>query len=92
LAYLSRLPVDIVKLDRSFASAGDDTDDERSRWAFTGGILDAISSIALEVIAEGVETAGQAAALRTLRCEFAQGYYFYQPMPASRVDELLLSP
>jgi EAL domain-containing protein (putative c-di-GMP-specific phosphodiesterase class I) len=88
LAYLSRLPVDIVKLDRSFASGGS-TDDQRPGWAFTSAILEAISSLDLKVVAEGVETAEQADALRTLRCEFAQGYYFYRPMPSAAIDEIL---
>ena len=89
LAYLGRLPVDIVKLDRSFADIGDDSGGDRSRWTFTSAILDAISSLHLRAVAEGVETADQAHTLASLRCAYAQGYYFYRPMPATRLDHVL---
>jgi diguanylate cyclase (GGDEF)-like protein len=90
LAYVSQLPVDIVKLERSFADGGESRrPDSRAGWAFTGALVEAMSSVGLDVVAEGVETADQAAALRSLRCRYGQGYYFHRPMPATSVDEIL---
>ncbi len=89
LSYLSQLPMDIVKLDKSFTQNRSDPAVARSGWAFTGAILDAIASLDRKVIAEGVETAEQATALSTLRCSFAQGYLYSRPVPATEIDQKL---
>jgi diguanylate cyclase (GGDEF)-like protein len=89
LAYLSQLPIDIVKLDKSFTQNRSDPALARSGWAFTGAILEAIASLDRKVIAEGVETPEQAKTLSDLRCSFAQGYLYSRPVPASAIDQLL---
>jgi diguanylate cyclase (GGDEF)-like protein len=89
LAYLSQLPMDIVKLDKSFTQNRSDPAVARSGWAFTGAILEAIASLDRKVIAEGVETPEQAKALSELRCAFAQGYLYSRPVPASAIDQML---
>jgi diguanylate cyclase (GGDEF)-like protein len=88
LAYIARMPVDIVKLDKSFIQR-DGSGSGRMNWAFTDAILQAIGSLGLQAIAEGVETAEQADALRSLRCPLAQGYHFARPAPAATIDEAL---
>ena len=86
LAYLTRLPIDGLKIDRSFV----DTlgRDERST-AITTAIVRMAQALSLDVIAEGVETEQQARTLQELRCELAQGFRFHYPMPADDVSALL---
>ncbi|SDG89311.1 putative bifunctional diguanylate cyclase/phosphodiesterase [Klenkia brasiliensis] len=78
LSYLRRLPVDIVKIDRSFV-----TDLARGGSATTlvASILELARSLSLDVVAEGVETPVQQVALAELGCSFAQGYLFGRPAP-----------
>jgi diguanylate cyclase (GGDEF)-like protein/PAS domain S-box-containing protein len=86
LAYLTRLPIDGLKVDRSFVEALGR--DERST-AITTAIVRMAQALSLEVTAEGVETERQARALAELRCELAQGFYFHRPLAAAAVYELL---
>src|SRR5437870_12375494 len=73
LSYLKRLPIDIVKLDRSFvAGATTDPDDA----ALVMAIITLAHNLRLRVIAEGIETEEQHAFLRLLRCDEGQGYLF----------------
>lgn len=89
LSYISRLPVDLVKIDSSFTQSPADPATPRQTWDFLRAILELISSLRLEAIAEGVETQEQADALRGLNCPFAQGYYFSRPVPADQFDRLM---
>jgi PAS domain S-box-containing protein len=86
LSYLRRFPVNTLKIDQSFISGiGNDTE--------SGEIVRTIVTLAhnlgLDVVAEGVETAEHAAALKNFGCQFAQGYYFYKPMDQDAVEELI---
>jgi diguanylate cyclase (GGDEF)-like protein/PAS domain S-box-containing protein len=76
LSYLRRLPLDFLKIDASL-SAEIDTNPEAS--AIVGAIIAMADVLGLEVVAEGVETEAQAAALRGLGCTLAQGYLFGRP-------------
>ena len=79
LSYLKRLPIDTVKLDRSFVSgATTDPDDA----ALVMAIITLAHNLKLKVIAEGIETEEQKTFLRLLRCDMGQGYLFGKPMPA----------
>jgi len=79
LGYLKRLPIDYVKLDRSFVKgATTDPDDA----ALVMAMITLAHNLKLRVVAEGVETDEQAAFLRLLRCHEGQGYLFSKPMPA----------
>ena len=79
LSYLKRFPIDTLKIDRSFVrDINTDPDDA----AIVTAIVAMARSLHLEVTAEGVETAPQAAFLRSLRCNLVQGFHFGRPMPA----------
>ncbi len=86
LAYLTRLPLDAVKVDRSFVD-GLGTDGRDT--AITDAIIAMSRALSLEVIAEGVESQAQADTLLALGCRLAQGYHFARPMPAAGVSEML---
>jgi diguanylate cyclase (GGDEF)-like protein len=78
LSHLRRLPLDIVKLDRSFI---EELDDVGRDVAIVSAVLDMARSLGLRVAAEGVETEKQAACLRALDCELAQGFLFSAARP-----------
>ena len=86
LSSLQQLPVDILKVDRSFV-ARLDGDDEQAVVA--RAILGLGRTLQLETVAEGVESLNQADELRRLECDMAQGYYFARPADAKRVAALL---
>ncbi len=86
LAYLGGLPIDGLKIDRSFVrSLGRN---ERTT-AITTAIVRMAQALSIEVIAEGVEDERQLGALRELGCELAQGFYFHRPMAAGALTALL---
>ncbi|MDP8991907.1 MAG: EAL domain-containing protein [Actinomycetota bacterium] len=86
LTYLRRLPVEVVKIDRSFVAGIATSPDE---WSLAVAIVKLVKALSLSTVAEGVESAAQLAHLRALGCEFAQGYYFARPQPAPAIDEML---
>jgi diguanylate cyclase (GGDEF)-like protein len=79
LAYLKRLPLDEVKIDRSFVSGM--TEDENDA-VIVRSTIDLARNLGLSVVAEGVETAAIMAELERLRCDVAQGYHLSRPLPA----------
>jgi diguanylate cyclase (GGDEF)-like protein len=79
LAYLTRFPINALKIDRSFVA---DMPHDESDAAIVRTIVEMAHSLSFTVIAEGVETEEQASLLHLLRCEQAQGYLFATPMPA----------
>jgi diguanylate cyclase (GGDEF)-like protein len=86
LSHLQRVPLACVKLDRSFVS-GIGTDDRDT--AIVVAVRQLARALGLVVIAEGVETADQVAALQGIGCELAQGYHFARPLERDQVDALL---
>jgi diguanylate cyclase (GGDEF)-like protein len=89
LTYLRRFPVETLKIDRSFvADLGGDREDE----AIVEMILSLARALDLQVVAEGVETAGQLHQLRRLGCVYMQGFYFGRPMPAEHTLDFLTGP
>jgi len=78
LNYLKRLPIDKVKIDRSFVN---EVISDRHDAAITQGIISMAHHLKLKVIAEGVETEPQFAFLKKNHCDAFQGYYFARPMP-----------
>ncbi len=86
LSRLKELPrVDAVKLDKSFIDGVCETAGDRA--IVTAGIALA-QALQAVTVAEGIETAEQASALRELNCELAQGYFFARPMPPSELGQL----
>jgi EAL domain-containing protein (putative c-di-GMP-specific phosphodiesterase class I) len=85
LGYLGRLPIDALKIDRSFVIRM--TDDPQNT-AIVTTIISLAHSLDLKVIAEGVETPQQAQLLRLLKCDQAQGYLVARPLPADDVAKL----
>jgi EAL domain-containing protein (putative c-di-GMP-specific phosphodiesterase class I) len=86
LGYLSRLPLDYLKVDRSFI---DNMADDPQQMSIVTAIISLAHSIDLKVIAEGVETAQQAQLLRLLRCDQIQGYLVARPQPTADLTPLI---
>ena len=86
LGYLKNLPVDVIKLDRSFVT-GTTTDPDDAALVMT--IMTLAHNLRLSVTAEGVETEDQLEFLKLLKCERAQGYLFGKPAPAVLMERLI---
>ncbi|MEU4624576.1 bifunctional diguanylate cyclase/phosphodiesterase [Actinoplanes sp. NPDC023801] len=86
LAYLRDLPIDVLKIDRSFMPA-DDADTQQA--TLVRAIVDLAAGLGLITVAEGVETRYHADLLRALGCQRAQGYHFARPIPAPELTDLL---
>jgi diguanylate cyclase (GGDEF)-like protein len=86
LSHLGALPVDVVKIDRSFVWAMADS----TGATVAEAVLQIARTFNLAPVAEGVEDAEQAARLRDLDCGHAQGYHFARPMPAAALTQLLV--
>jgi len=87
LNYRRRLPIDTLKIDRSFVHDIDDEDEGEGILA--QAIISLSHSLKLKVIAEGVETDAQLKFLRMHRCDEVQGYYFSKPLPAGEYAHML---
>ncbi len=88
LARLRDLPVDEVKIDRSFVH---NLDRDESQRRFVSGVFAFADRIGLTVVAEGVERQAELEVLERLGCHLAQGFLFSRPLPADAVDESLTS-
>ncbi len=87
LNYLRRLPIDTLKIDRSFVQDIDSEDDEEGILA--QAIISLGHSLKLKVIAEGVETAEELKFLRACGCDEVQGYYFSKPVAPAAFAQML---
>lgn len=83
LAYLKRLPIQRLKIDRSFIK---DMPDDRDSNAIADAIVAMAHSLELGVIAEGVESARQMEYLKGIHCDELQGFYFARPSPPDKVE------
>jgi len=86
LAYLCRLPIDGLKIDRSFVAHMTDSPENLE---VVRAIIRLGETLRLSVIAEGVETAGQLASLRELSCPYAQGFLFGRAVPPAEAEQLV---
>ncbi|MCH8346206.1 MAG: PAS domain S-box protein, partial [Chloroflexi bacterium] len=86
LSYLSRLPIDVIKIDQSFIQ---DLTTDPNGAAIARSIIVMAHNLKLKVIAEGVETEEQLAFLKKRRCDEMQGYLFSKPAPAEAFEEML---
>jgi len=82
LSYLHRFPLYAMKIDRSFVADLGATSVNASGAAVVRAVLALAATLGMEVVAEGIETTAQRAALRELGCELGQGFLFSQPQPA----------
>ncbi len=86
LGHLSRMPIDLLKLDRAFiAGLGDE--EERGLAA---GVIQLARSLGIDTVAEGVERADQARELLAAGCALAQGYFFAKPLKADAITQFVL--
>ncbi|MFJ8149609.1 cyclic Di-GMP phosphodiesterase RmdA [Streptomyces sp. NPDC096048] len=90
LANLRRLPVSVLKLDRSFTQSMQQFPADPVDLKIVEGIVALAHSLDLTVTVEGVETGAQAEQLRILGCDTAQGWYYARPGPPERLHELAL--
>jgi EAL domain-containing protein (putative c-di-GMP-specific phosphodiesterase class I) len=88
LRYLARLPIDTLKIDRSFVMAMTENADD---MAIVASIISLAHGLDLNVVAEGVETEEQRKLLRLLRCDQTQGYLFSRPVAKDELENLLRS-
>jgi EAL domain-containing protein (putative c-di-GMP-specific phosphodiesterase class I) len=88
LSHLKRLPVETVKIDRSFVAGLPDTPTDRG---IVRAVLAIAESLNLTVVAEGIETPEQHADLVALGCQLGQGYLFSRPVPPNEATALLLA-
>jgi diguanylate cyclase (GGDEF)-like protein len=86
LGYLKRLPLSLIKLDRSFV---ENVPENAHDAAIVRAVCQMAGTIGIGVVAEGVETEEQVRAARDLGCGYAQGFHFARPMPADEVEDLL---
>jgi diguanylate cyclase (GGDEF)-like protein/PAS domain S-box-containing protein len=86
LGYLTHLPIDAIKVDRSFV---DGLGTEARGTAITEAIVAMSRALSLDVVGEGVETPLQAAELIRLGCDLAQGFHFSRPVEAGRITAML---
>ena len=89
LSYLAKLPVDTLKIDRSFII---DMEAGHEGSALVATIISLAHALKLKVVAEGVETTEQLGLLRSLRCDEFQGYLFGKPVPAEVFEAKYLVP
>jgi diguanylate cyclase (GGDEF)-like protein len=82
LSYLHRLPIDNLKIDRSFV---DNLNSDVKNLEIVKTIIALAHTLGMDAIAEGVETIEQVRQLKALNCEYAQGYLFAKPLPAEEI-------
>ncbi|MGQ0831600.1 MAG: putative bifunctional diguanylate cyclase/phosphodiesterase [Microthrixaceae bacterium] len=88
LSYLHRLPIDIIKIDRSFVA---ELDTDPGATTVLHAVVALAHALGLEIVAEGAETAQQTERLRALDCDHIQGFYFAQPTGSQQADRVARS-
>jgi diguanylate cyclase (GGDEF)-like protein/PAS domain S-box-containing protein len=86
LGYLHRFPLDALKIDRSFIKG---MDHDVRNGKLVQAIIALAHSLGVSVVAEGIDSPGQLAALRDLGCDFGQGYLFSPPVPLDEANAML---
>lgn len=88
LNYLQRLPIDTLKIDRSFINS---IDQQPSKKPIVGSIISLVHQMDISVVAEGVENETQLNYLADHRCDYVQGFYWGKPLSVHDLDQLLQS-
>jgi diguanylate cyclase (GGDEF)-like protein len=86
LSYLMRFPVDIVKVDRTFVA---ELEEDAASHTIVAAFIQLAHDLGMSIVCEGVETAEQREELTRIGCDSCQGFYFGEPMSASRLDDLI---
>jgi EAL domain-containing protein (putative c-di-GMP-specific phosphodiesterase class I) len=86
-AYLTKLPVSCIKIDKSFIQ---NIENDRDSSVIVKSIIDLGHNLGLKIVAEGVETIESKKMLRVFECDEGQGYYFCRPVPADAMTQFLL--
>jgi diguanylate cyclase (GGDEF)-like protein len=86
LSCLHRLPLNVLKIDRSFVT---DLSERRDYAAVVNAIVHLAHNLGMKLVAEGVETSEQLTMLQALDCDYAQGYFFGRPVPADEADAFI---
>jgi diguanylate cyclase (GGDEF)-like protein/PAS domain S-box-containing protein len=89
LGQLRHLPVDVIKVDRSFVQG---VEHDAKDAAIAANLVSLAHALGLVAIAEGIESPGQLSSLRDLGCDLAQGFLFARPKPPEELTELLRGP
>lgn len=84
--YIKKMPIDTIKIEKEFVDGINHNVKDES---IIKAIINLAKDLHLNVVAEGIETKEQADFLKQLGCNIIQGYYFYRPMPASRIKQIL---
>ncbi len=88
LAYLKEFPIDVVKIDRAFVSGIPDNEEDSA-------IVDAIAGLTrglkLQLLAEGVENERQLNVLKSIGCQYGQGYYWSKPLPGNEYEQFYMN-
>lgn len=87
LSYLKGLPIDTLKIDKSFV---DNIEGDDSSRVIVDSIVGLVNKLGYETVAEGVETEGQFTYLKNIGCDMIQGFLLGKPMPESEIDKLLI--
>ncbi len=87
LSYLQVLSIDIIKIDKSFIDSIDMNPEGKKIMEM---IVNLSHELGMKVLAEGVETKKQLDQIIEMGCDYAQGYYFYKPLPVNEFEELLI--
>jgi EAL domain-containing protein (putative c-di-GMP-specific phosphodiesterase class I) len=85
LSYLSRLPIDTLKIDKSFIGKFSDS----KNMILIDSIINLSHKMNLKVIAEGIENSEQLEIMKKLNCDEIQGYYFHKPLPVDQFEKII---
>ncbi len=88
LAYLQQLPIDVLKIDRSFVT---DMIEDKDKRSIVSAVLSLARSLGMKTTAEGIETQELSAVLKGLGCSFGQGYYYAKPLDGNAAYTFLSS-
>jgi len=86
MSYLKKLPIDTIKVDKSFI---DEIASDKNDYEITKAIIALSTSLEYSVVAEGIETLEQEESLRELNCGIGQGYYFCRPLSKEKLWDFM---
>jgi len=88
LSYLHRFPMDVLKIDRSFIES---VHERGNHQAIIKTIIDLAANLNMATVGEGIENEADAELLKTMGCNYGQGFYYFKPLPSDEVERILLS-